>query len=738
MQMCLICLDCRMNALPAHHTKNSARTWGLTQLLLLSGLFTAAPVRAEGPVPAEPVEDLPSLQVDAEGVDFVQAPFLPDVQGTQVYAGKKTTVIDLDALPKISGSNYRQALIQTPGLVLSEESTPLISIGYRGLEPHRVQYTQVLKDGVPIHADQFGYPEAYYVPPLETVDRIEFVRGGASLMYGPQPGGALNYVTHRPRTDRALGAGTENTFGPDSTWNSFNYVEGTTGRIGYYGYYDHRETEGFRAANSDVTLDAATVKLALNATTNDRWLLTLDTYRDEHGEPGGLTFAPGTNAVLYSVDREASSRLFDRFVLERNAATLSWEHDFQQSSLTSNLWVVDYTRYSRRQRGGGFGTLPTGAASNTNDIENQEFLTFGWDTRYRLDWGQLNRHTLATGVQLYHTDSPRTDTRGAAPDATTGVVFRESDREIFYAPVFAENRFAFGDFSVTPGVRVESYRQTVETRFFDATTGLPDANTPRREATDDGVNPLLGLGMAYKLAPTTEVYSNLSQSYRPPLFTESVPNSTTNLVAGDLEEGRAWQTDFGVRTDLDNGFTADVSVFYMEFSDKIGGAGTAADPIRNIGKIEYLGLESAASYDLFHPFEVGGGQELNLMANLTLLDAEITEDANAARVGNSPQYAPDYVVRTGLVYTAGRGKKVALLGTFVDDSFADDANSATRLMPAYMVWDLTTELQIPGTPVTFLAGINNLFDEDYYARVRNDGIDPAPTRTLYVGFRAEY
>ena len=114
--------------------------------------------------------------------------------------------------PRITNNNYRQALAKTPGLYLSEETTPLISIGYRGLDPGRVQFTQVLKDGIPIHADQFGYPEAYYSPPLDTVDRLEFLRGGAALLYGPQPGGALNYITHRPRIDRAFAFGSSTYF----------------------------------------------------------------------------------------------------------------------------------------------------------------------------------------------------------------------------------------------------------------------------------------------------------------------------------------------------------------------------------------------------------------------------------------------------------------------------------------------------------------------------------------------
>ena len=50
-------------------------------------------------------------------------------------------------------------------------------------------------------------------------------------------------------------------------------------------------------------------RLALDATTASRWLLTLETYKEEHGEPGGLTFAAGPGAVNYLADRRAPSRL---------------------------------------------------------------------------------------------------------------------------------------------------------------------------------------------------------------------------------------------------------------------------------------------------------------------------------------------------------------------------------------------------------------------------------------------
>lgn len=127
----------------------------------------------------------------------------------------KTSVIDLEESPQIINNNYRQALQKFSGLLLSEESTPLLSLGYRGLDPHRAQFTQILKDGIPIHADMFGYPEAYYMPLLQTIERIDFIKGGGALLYGPQPGGVLNFVSKEPDEDAPLTFEFENSFGSD-------------------------------------------------------------------------------------------------------------------------------------------------------------------------------------------------------------------------------------------------------------------------------------------------------------------------------------------------------------------------------------------------------------------------------------------------------------------------------------------------------------------------------------------
>lgn len=714
-------------------------------LLCLTGLALHGQTTT---APASPIQ-LPAIQVEAEAEKdhYIQGPFLPEVQGTRINVGKKTTVLDFDAFPRITGNNYRQALAQAPGLVLSEETSPLVSIGYRGLEPHRSQFTQVLKDGVPIHADQFGYPEAYYAPPLDTVDRIEFIRGGAGLMYGPQPGGALNYVTHRPRTDRAFGAGTLHTLGSDGYYSSFSYVDGTTGPAGYYGYYNHRQSDGIRSANSDYELDAFHGRVVLNAASASRFIFSAEIYAEEHGEPGGLTFATGAGAVNYNTQREAPSRLHDRFNLDRKAFDFVWERDFSRGTFVLRTWAIDYTRFSRRQGGGGFGTLPTGAAASTNTIERQQFDQLGADARLRFDWGPDNRHIFTAGAQYFLGDSPRTDSRGNTPDAHNGDVRLKSQRDVRYTPVFAENLFRAGPLSLTPGVRVEFVRQEVRELVNASRTTMP-----LQQRTEDAAVPLFGLGTAYDLAHAAgikaQAYFNVSQSYRPVIFTQAVPNGATTVVNADLEEGKAWQYELGIRGEPLAGLVFDASLFHLEFDDQIGSFALPGglSTLANVGRAVHRGAELGASYNLLarRPATVSRGNgysrapaapALTLYANALLLDAEFKEGVNR---GRTPQYAPEHVFRTGLVYTRGAGLKLALTGTLTADSFADDGNTASRYVPAHAVWDLTAEWRIPGTVVRLIGGLNNVLDEDYYSRIRNDGIDPAPGRNFYLGAALEF
>ncbi len=715
-----------------------------------------------------PVERLETVEVSADYDTRIEGPFLPDVEGTRLNAGKKTSNITMTDLPEIANDNYRQVIAKTPGLILSEETTPLLSIGYRGYAPHRTQYFQVLEDGIPIHADMFGYPESYYTPPLDAVERVELVRGGAALMYGPQPAGAINFVMKKAPLETPFTVQSTNIIGSFDLYSNFSSFGGTVGRFGYYGWYNHRQTDGFREANSDYFLNAWGGTFSLDATGPFRTYLNLTAYDEVHGEPGGLTLSDGPGAVNYTEDRNGTSRFNDRARISRYAVALITEWDVSDRTLvTFRGWWDYYRRFSRRQRGGGFGTLPTGPDAGTNSIQTQQFYTFGVEPRVRHDWDWLGEtHTFAGGMLLYNTYSPRRDERGDSPTAMHGRTLNQNDRTTWYSSVFAENKFQIGKFSITPGVRFENIWQSLDESVNVAKS---DAGQNLSDETEYNFVPLFGLGLEYAFTPEIAAYANVSQAYRPPIFTEAITTSPNTVVAGELEENFVWNYEIGFRGNPAPWVNWDTSFFVIDSSDQIG-TRTADNGnltiIENAGRSVTYGWDVAAELDfvglaneLFNQSEelppVVGAKDgkktfdplpvvdnwvdrygsLRAYGALTLMRAKFVSGSND---GNTPQYSPEYILRFGLVYDWRDRIKVALMSNFVGSSFADDSNTAQRFVPAYDVWDLTVEAKVYRDTVSVIGGVNNLFDRDYYSRIRSDGIDPASPRNWYAGLKVEF
>lgn len=666
--------------------------------------------------------------------------FLPAVEGAKIYAGKKTAVIDPDEAPQIVNDNYRQVLSRTPGLILSEEASPLVSIGYRGLDPQRTQFTMVLKDGIPIAADIFGYPENYYLPPIDSLEQIDFVHGGASLLYGPQPGGSLNFVTRKPPADEKFSLYSNQTFGSNSFYSTYNSLSGTVDRLGYDAYYYQKQGLGFREANSDFALYTGSANVAYAIDDRSRVRIGFDGYSEGHGEPGGLRLTEAPNAVLYQVDRNASSRFFNRFQLERYVGSVRYEIDLTRDTyLRATAWGGSYRRYSRRQRGGGFGTLPSGAAASTNAIQEQIFRTAGLDVRVRHDWSAWGEtHTLATGAFYYFGDSPRVDQRGASPDARSGVIRNKSLRTTNYGAIFAENRFVFGDLSLIPAVRLENYAQSVDEQINVEKTA---ANVPLQDESRYDFVPLVGMGATYTLDPTVEVYANASSGYRPALFTQAVPTSPTTMVPGNLDPATSWQYELGFRGDPAPFASWDTSFFLLDLDNQIGSVQRAdgLTDLRNVGRSRHMGWDLAVEAGALGLWDWSQGTrlverfgEVSLFGNIMVLDARfIAGPLN----GNTPAYAPDYVVRAGAEYSLRDTFRAQLLSTVSAAYFANANNTQDFFVPSYNVWDLTMEGRIYEDVVSLYFGVNNLFNENYWARVRSDGIEPAYERNFYGGVK---
>jgi Fe(3+) dicitrate transport protein len=169
-----------------------------------------------------------------------------------------------------------------------------------------------------------------------------------------------------------------------------------------------------------------------------------------------------------------------------------------------------------------------------------------------------------------------------------------------------------------------------------------------------------------------------------------------------------------------------------------GPGNTTFSSIGNVGDARHMGVEASVELDVFallnhgHPASYGS---LSLYGNVTLLDAEFT---SGPFDGFAPTYAPDYQVKAGAIYRYKHKAKVALLGTMVGESYADANNTFDRFIPSYVTWDLTAEVNVFRDRISVIGGINNLFNEDFWSEIRDEGIAPAAKRNVYGGLSVKF
>ena len=156
--------------------------------------------------------------------------FMPEIKDNVIYAGKKTAVIQLDKInADLSSNNTRQVFAKVPGISIWENDGSGIQAGIasRGLSPNRSWEFNVRQNGYDISSEVFGYPENYYTPPMEAMRKIEVIRGSASLQYGPQFGGVLNYQIKKGNPNKPISYEAQQTLGSYGLFNTYMAIGGT-------------------------------------------------------------------------------------------------------------------------------------------------------------------------------------------------------------------------------------------------------------------------------------------------------------------------------------------------------------------------------------------------------------------------------------------------------------------------------------------------------------------------------
>ena len=187
--------------------------------------------------------ELSPLLISLKNVEVMVSDFetfnirkLDDIEKMSVFSGRKTEVIKVNqAIASLATNNARQIYNQVSGLnVFQNDDAGLqLNIGGRGLDPNRTSNFNTRQNNYDISADVLGYPESYYTPPVEALEEIQIIRGAASLQYGTQFGGLLNFVFKAPNTKKPIELISRNTIGSNNLFTNFTSLSGTLNKFSY-------------------------------------------------------------------------------------------------------------------------------------------------------------------------------------------------------------------------------------------------------------------------------------------------------------------------------------------------------------------------------------------------------------------------------------------------------------------------------------------------------------------------
>lgn len=679
---------------------------------------------------------------------------MPEVVGTSIYAGKKNALIVMDNVQgNVVNNTMRQVMAKIPGIHIWESDPSGIQIGIaaRGLSPNRSWEFNVRQNGYDIAADPFGYPEAYYNPQLQAVQRIEIVRGQGSLQYGPQFGGLVNYILRNgSEIQKPLEFETQQTVGSNGLFNTFNALGGKTKKWHYYSFFDHRNGEGWRQ-NSRFFSNAGygTVTYLLNPSVSVTAEVMHSHIRSQ--QPGGLT-----DAQLVA-DARQSFRGRNWFDITWTTPALILNYKFSEHT----RWNTKFFATIGNRNSVGF-LQPVTVADQINpstlEFENRtvqidRYRNYGLESRILSDYNMGSMESsLSAGIRFYTgTTHRRADGKASTGSGYDVTVMDDFPRDIEFdsrnAAVFAENIFRFSEkFIVIPGIRYEWLEGSASGR-----NGYSGGNPVYLQNITRSRGFLLaGIGAEFHIGKT-EFYGNITQAYRPIQFANLQAPPTTDVVDPDLRDAKGYNLDLGYRGKLKDFLQFDVSAFYLQYNNRIGTVTVSGTPsyrlITNVGNSTSKGLESYVEFNPVRAFTKNHHADLILFTSYAFTDAQYSSDHKDANTkGKKVENAPAHIFRGGI--TGGyKGFLLTAQVSHVGETYSDAnntitpvANGNTGLIPSYTVTDFTATYKF-SKGLNLKAGINNLFDERYFTRraggYPGPGALPGDGRTFFVSVGAK-
>ncbi|MBD8558287.1 TonB-dependent siderophore receptor [Pseudomonas fluorescens] len=663
--------------------------------------------------------DLESAQGPVQGYHATRSASATRTDTAIHETPQSISVVSKDVVEDLGATRLQDALDYAGGVGRAN------NFGGQGLTTFTVRgFTtgEFYRNGFPINR---GYPN---MPDANTIERLEVLRGPATMLYGRgDPGGTFNVVSKQPLAERTvtLGSqlndqgmkrGTLDASGPLDEEGRLAYRLNVVGEGGDT-FRDHVETERY----------GVTPVITWQATDDTKVTFEGDFMRNNHPLDRGLTRFPNQRGTP-SRDTFWGDKDAGKLHNDNNMAQLRFEHALSDNwTLGGGFQWLDGSLKGNAIEANGPGSLGTDGRTLQR---NFNYRKLEWtDKDYQLNLtGHFSTggfdHTLLTGIEYEDYDYKSIIQRSSAAAGTYPIdifdpVYGQPRPALTRTPTHdKENLKTYAAFVQDQVALTERLKVLAGARFERFEHDYQNYVGKSWQAADNAVTPRVGV--IYDLTDTVAVYADAARSFK--------PNTGASREGGGFAPEKGKSYEMGIKWEaLDRQLSVDAAIYQIEKKNVL-----TTDPVDNTfsvaaGQVRSRGFDLNVAGNLTPEWRVIGGY--------AYVDAEVTRD-NTLRSGTRLMNIPRNSFSLLNVYEfqdgALKGLGLGVGGKYVDQRAGQTANTAFS-MDAYTVVDLLGYYKV-NEHVRLNLDVKNLFNREYEeGAFGNIYAYPGAPRTVQVG-----
>lgn len=596
---------------------------------------------------------------------------------------KNLTIITSEEFQERGAKTVADAIKTAPGIITKTLTGAEPIFDLRGQGESARSNVVVLLDGIPLNSlDSSGYNTSNI--PLEQINRIEIVPGGGAVLYGDGAvAGTINIISKNPSEKSNLGSVGVEAGSYDLFKYSVNYGTKLSNKLFFDLDYSKKNQNGYRDySRTDLSNFSGKLKYLLNEGSIDF----------KYGYSENNFKAPGSLTVEEVHGDRKQSNIY--YGINGTTETSLYNLKYSQK-LNNKLEFVTYFDYTDQK----YESYNRSDSTNGFDYDTNKFYI---KPQLKYNYSDINYFIIGG------------DYLNAKTDVTKGWTLGERTKDS--EGIFAINRFQTGKFQFTQGYRY----QTIDIGFLD--NGFHKNKTLNEDSIELSAN--------YLYSDSGSIYLNFTDSFRTP--------NTDELAywSGDVKSQDSKTLELGTKNMIGNTYYS-ASLFLTNNNNEIIFAQDEFNTTRNFnldGKTERIGSEIFLEHYL---------SDLTLRESFTIMKSKIKDGMYS---GSEIPGVPNFKFVLGATYALTPKLKLNSDLTYTNGAYdTTDFYNIYGKVNSFVTLDLSVNYDINSSTKIY-AGINNLFDREYYNYV--GGTDwpapgtrfyyPADGRNYYVGIKKTF